>query len=710
MGRPRRAAPAARWVWPPRWRLRNWRLRTKLAAILVIPLLLIGTLASARVAASVQDARDLDALVGQVAAGQQLARIVDGLQQERVLAETYVAGNRANGRGDLDAKIAQVDAAIAAVTALPPAQFGPAAGDIEAAARVRLADMPALRRAVTGSAFPAERVGAAYTSVIEVLLALESAALTAAPAPLLRAAGDAVIVAAAKEQVRRQHATLAAVLVAGSTTTALQEAARSADAQLAATLAELDTAALQSTRNRYASTVAGAYVDNRERVEQRALTAMARDEPLPAVAGEWNVASDRTAGLIREVEVAQQQQLATDGAALAAGARSAALRDGIVVALLVVLTVLMLVFVARSLVRPLRTLRTTAFQIARSRLPATIEGMAIVDGRVPDVRVKPIGVDTDEEIGEVARAFDAVHAAAVRLAGEQALLRRSVNDSFVNLARRSQGLVTRQLRLIDQMEERERDSDQLGELFKIDHLATRMRRNSENLLVLAGDSGRQEQRTPDTPAEDVLGAAVSEIELYRMVAVGPAPDVAVRGGAVADLAHLVAELLENATTFSALDATVSLDARVRSDGAMVVDIVDEGVGLPGARLAKINAELAEPPLFDAAVSRHMGLFVVGRLARRHGITVVLRPRSTGRGLVASVLVPGSVLGPQQAHVPEPDAVPGWADGDRMPSTLAGVGAVRVRPGRALLWLPTAGAADARSGGNARPDEDRSPSA
>jgi HAMP domain-containing protein len=336
------------------------------------------------------------------------------------------------------------------------------------------------------------------------------------------------------------------------------------------------------------------------------------------VAGEWNVASDRTAGLIREVEVAQQQQLATDGAALAAGARSAALRDGIVVALLVVLTVLMLVFVARSLVRPLRTLRTTAFQIARSRLPATIEGMAIVDGRVPDVRVKPIGVDTDEEIGEVARAFDAVHAAAVRLAGEQALLRRSVNDSFVNLARRSQGLVTRQLRLIDQMEERERDSDQLGELFKIDHLATRMRRNSENLLVLAGDSGRQEQSTPDTPAEDVLGAAVSEIELYRMVAVGPAPDVAVRGGAVADLAHLVAELLENATTFSALDATVSLDARVRSDGAMVVDIVDEGVGLPGARLAKINAELAEPPLFDAAVSRHMGLFVVGRLARRHG--------------------------------------------------------------------------------------------
>jgi signal transduction histidine kinase len=695
--------------------MRNWRLRTKLAAILVIPLLLIGTLVSVRVEASVQDARDLDALVGQVAAGQQVARLVDELQQERVLAETYVARNRTNGRVDLDTQVNRVDADIAAVATLPPAQFGPAADDIEAAARVRLGDMAALRRAVTGSSFPAERVGAAYTSIIDVLLALESAALTAAPAPLLREAADAVIVATAKEQVRRQQATLAAVLGGGSTTTALQEAARSADAQLAATLVELDTSAQQSTRDRFASTVAGADVDNRQRIEQRALNAMARDEPLPAVAADWDLASDRTAGLIREVEVAQQRLLASDGAALAASARSAALRDTIVVALLVLLTVLMLVLVARSLVRPLRTLRTTAFQIARSRLPATIAAMAIVDGRTPDVRVKPIGVDTDEEIGEVARAFDAVHAAAVRLAGEQALLRRSVNDSFVSLARRSQGLVTRQLCLIDEMEQRERDSGQLGELFKIDHLATRMRRNSENLLVLAGDSGRKAQDAPDTSAEGVLGAAVSEIELYRMIVVGPAPDVVVRGGVVADLAHLVAELLENATTFSALDAPVSLDARTRSDGAMVVEIVDEGVGMTAARLAKINNELAQPPLFDAAVSRQMGLFVVGRLAQRHGIDVELRSKSAGGGLVASVLVPAALLvplSPTTATTRESEALSGdgWVDRERMLSTLAGAGAVRGRPGRALLWRATAGLPDPRTAPDATGlDADRAPS-
>ena len=625
------------------WRLRNWRLRTKLAAVLVVPLVLVGTLASVRVAASVQDARDLDALVGQVGAGQQVARLVDGLQEERVLAETYVAANRTKGRGDLDRKIGEVDAAMAAVTALPSVQFGPAASDIEAAARVRLADMSALRRAVTGTAFPAERVGAAYTSVIDVLMALQSAALTAAPAPLLREAADAVIVATAKEQVRRQHATLSAVLVGGSATTALQEAARSADAQLAATLAELDTAALQSTRNGYASTVAGADVDNRQRIEQRTLTAMARDEPLPPVTADWDVAAGRTAALIRQVEVAEQEQLAADGAALAASARSAAWRDGIVVALLVLLTVAVLVVVARSLVRPLRTLRRTAFQIARFRLPATIEELTLVDGRIPDVRVKPIGVDTHEEIGEVARAFDAVHAAAVRLAGEQALLRRSVNDSFVSLARRSQGLVTRQLRLIDQLEERERDSDHLDDLFKLDHLATRMRRNNENLLVLAGGAEYPATPVQDEPAGDVFGAAVSEIELYRMIAVGPAPDVLVRGTVVADLAHLLAELLENATTFSPLDATVSLEARIRSDDVMVVEIVDEGAGMAAAELAKINAELAEPPLFDTAVSHQMGLFVVGRLAHRHGIAVELRKRSSGRGLVAAVAVPSALL-------------------------------------------------------------------
>ncbi len=622
------------------WRLRNWRLRTKLAAVLVVPLLVVGTLGGLRVAASAQDARDLDALVGQVAAGQEVARFVDALQGERVFAEAYVARGRTEGRDPLNAQVRQVDAAAAAVVALPPAAFGAAATDLEAAARDRLADLAALRRAVNGSAFPAERVGAAYTSIIEVFLALQSAALTAAPAALLRASADAVTVAEAKEQVRRQHATVTAVLVGGAVTTGLLDAARSAETQTAAAFADLSTAS-SSLRDRWAATVAGADVDARQRIEQRVLTAMARDEPLPtAQAADWDRAAGRTGALIRDVEVAQQQQLATDGAELAASARAAAVRDGVLVALLVLLTVAVVVAVARSLLVPLRTLRGTAFQIARSRLPATIAGMTLVDGRIPDVHVKPIGVDSDEEIGEVARAFDAVHAAAVRLAGEQALLRRSVNDIFTHLARRCQSLIGRQLAVLDRLEQRERDADHLEGLYELEHLATRMRRNTENLLVLAGEA--QPRIAPDTEIGKLVDAAVAEIELHRMVVVGPLPDVEVRGTVVADLGHLLAELMENATMFAPLDTTVTVDARLRSDGALAVEIVDEGVGMPPGELAKINAELAEPPLFDPGASRRMGLFVVARLARRHGIAVTLRARR-GRGLVACVVAPDDLL-------------------------------------------------------------------
>jgi len=308
----------------------------------------------------------------------------------------------------------------------------------------------------------------------------------------------------------------------------------------------------------------------------------------------------------------------------------------------VLLTVLVLVLVARSLARPLRTLRAGAFQIARSRLPAEIERIALVDGRIPDLRVTPIAVDTDEEIGEVARAFDAVHTAAVRLAGEQALLRRSVNDVFVNLAQRSQELVARQLHLIDQLKRRGQSSAHLGDLFKLDHVAGMMRRNNENLLVLAGESGRRGDHTPDTAVRDVLAAAVSEIELQRMVAVGRVPEVQVEGPAVADLAHMLTELLENATMFAPLGSTVRMDAWTHTDDSLAVEVVDDGVGMEPSALAEINAELAEPPLFDPTVSAHMGLFVVGRLAARHGMTVELRLRDTG-GITASVVVPASLV-------------------------------------------------------------------
>lgn len=624
------------------WQLRNWRLRTKLLVVLVVPLLLAGTLGTARVAASVQDADGLEAVAEQVTASQHVARLVDELQGERVLAEGYVAGGRTAGLPALQAQSIQADLAARLVLGVPVGQFGSEAADVATAARVRLGGMQAIRAAVAATAYPAERIDVTYTSVIESLLALQRTALSASDGALLREAGDAIVVAEAKEQVQHQHATLQAVLVAGSATPALREAARASDAQLSAALAELGTT-LPTTQARYAATVAGAEVDNRERIEQGVLTALAIDGPLPSSAAEWDAAAGRTAELVRQVEIAQQQQLASDAGASAASARGAAVRDGVIVALLVLLAMALLAIVARSLSRPLRTLRNSAFEIAQRRLPERIEQMAVVDGREPALDVAPVEVDTREEIGEVARAFDAVHAEAVRLAAQQAMLRQSVNDMFANLSRRSQGLVRRQLRLIDELERHEQDPDHLDDLFRLDHLATRMRRNNENLLVLAGELDHRTRSHAAMPAQDVLRAAVSEIEQYQRVRVRRAPEVEVAGAVVADLVHLLAELLENATSFSAPGSPVLLDARIASGGDLNVEITDSGIGLGAAELATINERLADPPVVDVAVSRRMGLFVVGRLAQRHGLGVSLRPGPAGKGLFAFIVVPAGFL-------------------------------------------------------------------
>src|SRR6476620_12260921 len=165
---------------------------------------------------------------------------------------------------------------------------------------------------------------------------------------------------------------------------------------------------------------------------------------------------------------------------------SAAVRDAVIIGAALLVCVVLLIVIARSILKPLRVLRTSAFDVADRRLPAIIEQLRTTEGRTKDVKIEPVPVSSREDVGQVARAFDAVHSEAVRLASEQAALRANVNDMFVNLSRRTQGLVERQLRLIDDLELGEQDSDRLAALFRLDHLATRMRRNGENLLVLAG--------------------------------------------------------------------------------------------------------------------------------------------------------------------------------------------------------------------------------
>jgi two-component sensor histidine kinase len=253
-------------------------------------------------------------------------------------------------------------------------------------------------------------------------------------------------------------------------------------------------------------------------------------------------------------------------------------------------------------------------------------------------------VHTSEEIGQVARAFDIVLDQAARLAAGQARLRGLLKATITNLSRRSQALVERQISVIDQLEQDEGDPEQLAVLFALDHLATRMRRNNENLLVLSDTPLRQRTSTP-APIAEVVGAAISEIDKYKRVRVNELPDVAVYPHAVSNLIHLIAELLDNATEFSAPDTEVTVDGRLdRTSGHLSLLIRDRGLGLDAERLEKFNTNLATPPELDASVSQQMGLFVVAKLAARNGIHVELRvDQELDAGTSALVVIPGALL-------------------------------------------------------------------
>ncbi|MEK8172702.1 ATP-binding protein [Streptomyces sp. M19] len=309
---------------------------------------------------------------------------------------------------------------------------------------------------------------------------------------------------------------------------------------------------------------------------------------------------------------------------LRADAKQDAYLNGALILLVLGVSLVGAFVVARSMVRSLRRLQDTAQDVAQKRLPELVKQLSDADPQDVDTSVESVGVHSRDEIGKVAAAFDDVHREAVRLAAEQALLRGNVNAMFTNLSRRSQGLIQRQLSLISELESREADPDQLSSLFKLDHLATRMRRNGENLLVLAGEEPGRRWTRP-VPLVDVLRAAASEVEQYERIELSSVPTTEVAGRVVNDLVHLLAELLENATSFSSPQTKVKVTGHALPDGRVLIEIHDTGIGLSPEDLAAINERLASPPTVDVSVSRRMGLFVVGRLSLRHGIRIQLRP-------------------------------------------------------------------------------------
>ncbi|MDO0925569.1 nitrate- and nitrite sensing domain-containing protein [Streptomyces sp. TG1A-8] len=343
----------------------------------------------------------------------------------------------------------------------------------------------------------------------------------------------------------------------------------------------------------------------------------------------------------RQIESDMADRAVNEASDIADDAKTSAFITGAVVVIALLLAFVLAGAVARQMSRSMRQLRNAAFGIAEQRLPMLVDQLSRTDpGRV-DTRVAPIPISSTDEIGEVARAFDQVHREAVRLASEQALLRGNINAIFTNLSRRNQSLIEGQLTLITDLENNEADPDQLENLFKLDHLATRMRRNGENLLVLAGEEPGRRWDQP-VPLVDVLRAASSEVEQYERIELSGVPEAEIHGRAVTDLVHLLAELLENATTFSSPQTKVRVTATRLPDGRIMIEIHDKGIGLTAEDFADINHKLANPPTVDVAISQRMGLFVVGRLSDRHGIRVQLRPSGEQAGTTSLVMLPDAI--------------------------------------------------------------------
>ena len=408
--------------------------------------------------------------------------------------------------------------------------------------------------------------------------------------------------------------------------------------------ASFETTATPAEQSSFSNTVAGPKVNEAEGIEDLILTSGSLDLPSLNIGPneaptEWYRAMSNTIDDMQTVERQVATNIVARSQVLQQGAEQSARFTAILTVVILLLVLIATLVVARSLVLPLRRLRAGALDIATVQLPERVRHLAEAADPATSLEVAPIDVLSADEIGQVARAFDQVHSEAVRLAGNEAMLRTSFNAMFVNLSRRSQALIERLARTIDSLEQNEEDPDRLSYLFSMDHLVTRMRRNSENLLLLAGHDSARKWSEPVSLA-DVARAATSEIEQYDRVALSVQPGIAVSGQAVSDVVRLLAELIENATIFSPKDTQVRVSAQELTSGGVLIEVSDSGVGISEARLAEMNLRLINPPVIDVSVSRHMGLFAVARLAERHGVRIRLRAGSP-QGLIALVWLPDS---------------------------------------------------------------------
>ncbi|MFJ2827170.1 nitrate- and nitrite sensing domain-containing protein [Streptomyces sp. NPDC087263] len=665
--------------------LRNWRISTRLVSLLALPVVAATSLGALRINQSMDDIQQLDNMKLLTDITKQATELSAALQKERdTTAGPLVHGTPATSptvKGVRDATdiakknflegVQEIDDSSA------DSQLTGVRDSLVGLTR-ELQKLTSIRSDAYDEPNNSTQTVEAYHRVITQLLDLsqDMAEATSNPEMIQRTRALAAF-SSAKEYASVQRAVIAAALPESNTTFGnLSEN----DRQYALSAQQSQESDLSSFESIYGEGSA----ELLKPIESGNPTIEAADDYARRVLASKNglatrdkrsyldwVDDDSTKlGQMSNIETTLLGEMEQKARELRNAAESEAIISGALILLVLGVSLVGAFVVARSMIRSLRRLQDTATKVAQERLPELVKQLSESDPQDVDTSVESVGVHSRDEIGQVAAAFDDVHREAVRLAAEQALLRGNVNAMFTNLSRRSQGLIQRQLSLISELESREADPDQLSSLFKLDHLATRMRRNGENLLVLAGEEPGRRWTRP-VPLVDVLRAAASEVEQYERIELSSVPTTEVAGRVVNDLVHLLAELLENATSFSSPQTKVKVTGHALPDGRVLIEIHDTGIGLSPEDLAAINERLASPPTVDVSVSRRMGLFVVGRLSQRHGIRIQLRPSDSG-GTTALVMLPVDVA---QGGKKVPNK-PGQGAGPAASQASAGVAAAR----------------------------------
>ncbi|WP_219467026.1 nitrate- and nitrite sensing domain-containing protein [Nonomuraea rhizosphaerae] len=637
----------------PRLGLRNWRVRWRLTALVLVPTIAGVVLGGARVVGSVQSIGDYDRTALAAEQAGRIRDLVQALGVERDTGGWMAASSRARKSlaGVYKDRKAKVDGLVRSVQSDMTMMDDSYGVRVAAAVKRTGYDFGVLNRTRSEGQKDTTR----YDSLLDSLLRLhDELSLLSDDSQIVGQFRALSALARAKEEISKQRVQLLKGHYNSASVDAKEvERFIASNARQRAEIAAVGQEAGPDVGLALSKALTAPEYYNTELTKSRAITLAAGKAPGVRIRDNLLAATDRakpapdqwfddnatTIDILRKVEGDLSQKVALRSQELRDAETRSAIIAGVLIVALLLLVLLLTVGIARSIIAPLRRLRTEALEIAGFRLPDVVRRLRVTGDAPADVR--PIEVDGDDEIGEVARAFDQVHRQAVRLAGEEAELRSNISSMFVNLSRRTQTLVERQISLIDGLEKGEQDGGRLADLFKLDHLATRMRRNSENLLVLAGHEASRRRSQP-AKLVDVVRAALSEVEGYERVQVKVHRSTSVLGSAANDLVHLVAELVENAIQFSPKNAPVMVSSSLIEGGGALLSVNDTGISMTEEELAEANRRLAEPPVVDVSVSRRMGLFVVGRLALRHGIRVQLR-KGDGAGLIAMILLPPALV-------------------------------------------------------------------